>query len=284
MRNGLSAAVRVALAVGAVVLPAPSLRGVGAIQAEAAFAYRGFTLSPGSCGATQRRCGLQGPKNWTAEEVKSLEKAIDEILGHPDGQRVVTGAQQRGASELRRYAIAVSNTLEAEPGIAAGRVRGATWSGIQFYDAGMDSLDARDQFSGKPGYLLLAGALLHECFHAVDELSKEPEFAKLAGFRSAGATWRFAFSEQDFALLTRFREYVRTQRIVDLADEWRLSRRFALSMRPIRVPTARSTDNPAEAFASIGAHLILDPKARTYLPREVVGYFDTKVFGRPVSN
>jgi hypothetical protein len=42
-----------------------------------------------------------------------------------------------------------------------------------------------------------------------------------------------------------------------------------------RIQAARS---PAEAFAEIGSHLILDPLARRYLPLELVNYFDTRVF------
>jgi len=35
---------------------------------------------------------------------------------------------------------------------------------------------------------------------------------------------------------------------------------------------------PAEAFAEIGAHLMLDPKARAYLPAGAAAYFDREVF------
>ena len=56
------------------------------------------------------------------------------------------------------------------------------------------------------------------------------------------------------------------------------ARSLALRLQPVRVPSMRSVANPAEAFAEIGAHLVLDPSARTYLARPVVEYFDVSVF------
>lgn len=49
-------------------------------------------------------------------------------------------------------------------------------------------------------------------------------------------------------------------------------------MRPIRVPTMQSIRSPAEAFAEIGSHLVLDQNARKYLPSELTAYFDANVF------
>ena len=57
-----------------------------------------------------------------------------------------------------------------------------------------------------------------------------------------------------------------------------LNRSLALKLRPTRVPSIRATRTPAEAFAEIGAHLVLDPKARTYLPADIVAYFDRQIF------
>ena len=64
-------------------------------------------------------------------------------------------------------------------------------------------------------------------------------------------------------------------RSVDMSS---LNRSLALKLRPTRVPSIRATRNPAEAFAEIGAHLVLDPKARAYLPADIVAYFDRQVF------
>jgi hypothetical protein len=61
-------------------------------------------------------------------------------------------------------------------------------------------------------------------------------------------------------------------------DVERVNRSLALKLRPTRVPSIRATRSPAEAFAEIGAHLVLDPKARTYLPADIVDYFDRHVF------
>jgi phage terminase small subunit len=48
-----------------------------------------------------------------------------------------------------------------------------------------------------------------------------------------------------------------------------------------RVPTIQSTRAPGEPFAKIGAHLVLDPRARQSLAPEVVACFDRQVFNRP---
>jgi len=40
----------------------------------------------------------------------------------------------------------------------------------------------------------------------------------------------------------------------------------------------RALDSPSEAFAEIGAHLLLDPTVATYLKPEVTEYFRDRVF------
>jgi hypothetical protein len=118
--------------------------------------------------------------------------------------------------------------------------------------------------------------------HAIDDMSREGEFLKAAGFVRRGDRWHFAINRGDeAAALSRFNEeFAHYEAKRDFMGEWRLGRDTAMNMRPIRVPTIQATVRPTEAFAEIGAFLILDPNAREYLPRDLVTYFDRNVFLR----
>jgi hypothetical protein len=153
---------------------------------------------------------------------------------------------------------------------------------IELYDSFVRNPGGRDSYSGKPGFLLVSAILLHECLHAIDDLSGEPGFLDVAGFIRRGTRWQFALSSaHEAAALARFNEeFTRFEAAGDFMGEWRLGRATALNMHPVRVPTIQATVRPAEAFAEIGAILVLDPTARTYLPRGLVAYFDANVFRR----
>jgi hypothetical protein len=122
--------------------------------------------------------------------------------------------------------------------------------------------------------------------HAVDglpgKLSAEAEFLRVAGFTRTGSRVRFEVTtDAEVTALVRFdKDLARFERAGDYAAQWRLNRSLALSTRPIRVPTMQSIRGPAEAFAEIGSHLILDQKARQYLPHDLTTYFDAHVFIR----
>jgi hypothetical protein len=88
-------------------------------------------------------------------------------------------------------------------------------------------------------------------------------------------------TEAEVAALVRFDDdLARFEQSSSWAAQWRLNQTLALGMRPIRVPTMQSIRSPAEAFAEIGSHLILDQNARKYLPSKLTAYFDANVFLR----
>lgn len=244
--------------------------------------YRGFSFVAGSCEAVQASCRQSVPKEWTSSEIDVVKTAIDEILTRRDGATVLDRTRQRGVTALRRYEVFIGRS---GPNPAAAALRRGVPPTIEVYDSFFTSPGARDSFSGKPGFLLVSAILLHECMHAIDEVSAEVEFITLAGFRRSGDTWRFSVhTAEEAAALSRFnQEFAELDAGGNFMAKWRLGRSTAMTMRPVRVPTIQATARPTEAFAEIGAMLVLDPNARNYLPRSLVAYFDTRVFRRPPS-
>jgi hypothetical protein len=243
--------------------------------------HKGFSLQKGGCELGKKYCDERGPKDWTAREIGVVRDAIDSIEEHELGRRVLAACRKQGFDTLRRYARASAmNTaaLHADP--AAGLHRDSRVSAIDINDAYFEYAGARDAFSGEPGYSIVAQVLMHEAFHAIDRQSGLSPFRKLAGFVAAGSSVRFgvssatnaqAFAEHDI----QFKELLKSRDAIGL---WAANRRFALNMRPVRVPSIQSARSPGEAFAEIGSHLVLVPRARKYLPSELVTYFDREVF------
>jgi hypothetical protein len=60
-------------------------------------------------------------------------------------------------------------------------------------------------------------------------------------------------------------------------EAWARDRAFATAMT-FPLPTIQSLVNPGESFADILAHLIVDPRAATYLGPGVVEWFEQTVF------
>jgi hypothetical protein len=239
--------------------------------------YLGFTFAPGDCARQTVDCTLRTPKEWTPAEIDLVKKAIDEIVDKPTGHDIVTRTQARGVRVLRRYSVSLSNSVRVPSIAAAFR---PYRNEIELNDRFFANGGHRDRYSGKPGYLLAAQSLLHECLHAVDEWSATSEFATLAGFATAGPRWRFSVNTPDeVTALSRFhKDLASFEKSGDWQAQWRINRTLALGMRPVRVPTMQSIRSPTEAFAEVGSHLILDRMARKYLPTGLAEYFDAKVF------
>ena len=242
--------------------------------------YLGFTFAPGDCARSTADCTLRMPQEWTTTELDLVRRAIDEIVDKPAGKDIVRRTQARGVRVLRRYNVGLTSNSEAVPAIVASLRRSPAFIGIDVNDRFFANGSNRDRFSGKPGYLLAAQLLLHECMHAVDEWSTKPEFVSLVGFVRTGERWRFAVKTPDeVTALVRFdKDLASFEKSGDWEAEWRINRTLALGMRPVRVPTMQSIRSPAEAFAEVGSHLILDQAARRYLPSDLVAYFDANVF------
>ncbi len=272
----LSRAFVVSAAAFPVTQPIDAPRPVQPAMAE----YRGFTFAAGSCEAAPSSCAASLPKEWTPSEIDVVKSAIDGILARPDGGGVVDRTRQRGVTVLRRHGVFIGRAGPVPAAAALRRDRGA--AAIEVFDTFFADPRGRDSFSGKPGFLLVSAILLHECMHALDDVSGQPEFLRAAGFVRSGERWHFAVKNADeAAVLIRFNEeFARFEATGDFVGEWRLGRSAAMDMRPARVPTIQATVRPTEAFAEIGAFLVLDPKARQYLPRDLVAYFDRIVFRR----
>jgi len=265
------------LAAAAGATGSPTLRQSATVE------YRGFRFFPGSCDSRPSSCARSIAKDWTSTEIDIVSSAIDEIMDRTGGVSVIERTQQRGVTVLRRYGVFIGRS-GAVPAAAALR-RDPAPAAIEVYDSFFTSPEARDSHSRKPGFLLVSEILLHECMHAIDNVSGEAEFLNVAGFVRAKDKWQFAIhSTDEAAALIRFnQDFARLEAAGDFKGEWRLGRATAMNMRPIRVPTIQATARPAEAFAEIGAILILDPGARKYLPHALVAYFDRAVFHQPIT-
>lgn len=120
---------------------------------------------------------------------------------------------------------------------------------------------------------------------AIDEITATARGADIlhrAQSRGVTAGTRSTFvlhTPEDVAIMTEFnRKFAALEKRGDWASQGRLDRMMALRMRPIRVPSMLSIRMPREALAEIGAHLVLDPKARHYLPADLIAYYETNVF------
>jgi hypothetical protein len=267
-------------AAGSLLAPPPAAIRYPASRQGPPIEYRGFMFSAGSCEGGPSACARSIPKAWSLSEIDVVKSAIDEILARTDGANVVERTQQRGVTVLRRYGVFIGRSGPV-PAAAALR-RDRILSAIEVYDTFFTSPGERDSFSGKPGFLLVSAVLLHECMHALDDVSRDLEYLKVAGFVRSGDRWHFAVNNaEEAAVLSRFnQEFARYEAAGDFMGEWRLGRAAAMTMRPVRAPTIQATVRPAEAFAETGAILVLDDNARTYLRRDLVAYFDRNVFRR----
>jgi hypothetical protein len=249
------------------------------IAAQEARRNHAFTFVAGTCEKSQGDCQTRGPKAWTGDEASLVSAALDAIAAKPLGRLVLNRVALQGVTTLRRFSSGASRPKDPL-GIesAAQFDRTLPTHAIDVHDLYFSYREVRDPFSGNPGYLLTAEILLHECFHVLDGGTGSLAAARLAGFSRSGTGWRFSILTAEDALVFNTLSVERAGAGDRLVDVERVNRSLALKLRPTRVPSIRATRSPAEAFAEIGAHLVLDPKARTYLPADIVDYFDRHVF------
>ncbi len=166
-----------------------------------------------------------------------------------------------------------------DPTIVASFRRRGDVDVVELYDRFFRLGDSRDVLSGRHGYRFQTQVLLHELLHALDEHSAHDPFQKAVGFVQAGSRVRFTVSTtEEVAALSQWEAIIpRLERTEAYVEERRLNRRLAMDQRPIRIPTMDCIRGPAEAFAEIGSHLILDDHAAKYLPPSVTDYFAREV-------
>ena len=244
--------------------------------------YRGFRLLEGTCNVADLTCHERGPRSWKRHEIESLHTAIDDILQRPLGPAVVRESQRHGADVLQRYTLGTEND---------GTISHIVNAAFHSPSGGRSFIEMTDRFFEKGGqrdqraqYLLQTRIFLHELFHAIDDHGERfsmvnDEFASLLGLVHTDNGWRrINVTESEEQI-----QHDVANRITQLLtknqyeDAWNAGRVYAT--RPdIALPSMRALDSPAEAFAEIGAHLLLDPTVATYLKPQVIDYFRDRVF------
>jgi hypothetical protein len=145
---------------------------------------------------------------------------------------------------------------------------------IDLTDRFFERQSLRDQFSGPPGYLLTTEVLAHELVHAVD---MDQRFSATETFRRGVRLGMPAALQADVDAANAQR-----RTLVDAgrhADDWYASRSFAIVRLRGRLPSLHALEGYREAFAEIGAHLVLDANARAQFEPRVIRYFTQSVSG-----
>jgi hypothetical protein len=210
--------------------------------------------------------------DWTPSEIAQVEAMIGEIERTDIGRRivaqvlVVTGRP----AVFRRFRTAPGNA-EANASFDHETKR------VEIPDQFFWWLGIRDEYSGAPGDNVDTLILLHELFHAID--------GPFGRYSVAGRVFRIAVGQE---ILTPAEKeahgvFVASQRQLFAARELpklqREDRKFGLSLSAKAFPSGKALTNELEGFAEIGAYLVLDPNARTYLKPSVVAFFDERIFG-----
>jgi hypothetical protein len=248
--------------------------------AQAPSSHRGFTFGAGTCELGPQFCAIAAPREWTAEEIGLVSGALDEIAGSDLGRRIIDQALSNGFRTLRRFARAARPDGERGYQVDAATVatthhddQGAVKT-IDLTDRFFERQSLRDQFSGPPGYLLTTEVLAHELVHAVD---MDQRFSATETFRRGVRLGMPAALQADVDAANAQR-----RTLVDAgrhADDWYASRSFAIVRLRGRLPSLHALEGYREAFAEIGAHLVLDANARAQFEPRVIRYFTQSVSG-----
>jgi hypothetical protein len=224
-----------------------------------------------------RQCLTASPKDWSPDERRLIEAAIERLSAHELVRGILLRALENGYSGVRRYSSDTkkdatgTHVTNFSPGFVlyTSKVVGIT-------DAFFQTADVRDPRSG---YRFGDFILLHELIHAFDDRkeSVRPGFTNATGWMFKSDRWVYtnsvAISDYNGVFADTLTLYARGR----YEDAWTRDRSFATSMR-FPLPTIQSLATPGESFADILAHLILDPTATSYLKRPVIDWFEAQVF------
>ena len=244
--------------------------------------HRGFHFSSGTCELGPQFCSISTPRDWTDAEIDLVSSALDEIAGSDLGRRIIDRAQSNGFRTLRRFVRGAR--LDGDRGYQADPVTVATAHGgdqdavrtIDLTDRFFERRSLRDQFSGPPGYLLTTEVLAHELVHAVDVGQR---YSGTVDFRRAVRLGMPASlqADVDAANADRLRLVAEGRH----ADDWYASRSFAIVRLRGRLPSLHALEGYREAFAEIGAHLVLDAQSRSQFEPRVIQYLERSVTDSP---
>jgi hypothetical protein len=244
------------------------------LTAQSPRSHRGVTFTPGTCEQGPQFCAIAAPREWTADEIDLVSGALDEIAATDLGRRIADRALSNGFRTLRRFARAAKP--DGERGYQADAATVATThhddhgavKTIDLTDRFFERRALRDQFSGPPGYLLTTEVLAHELVHAVD---MDQRYSATETFRRGVRLGMPAALQADVdAANAQRRALVEAGRH---ADDWYTSRSFAIVRLRGRLPSLHALEGYREAFAEIGAHLVLDANARAQFEPRVIRYF-----------
>ena len=254
--------------------------GLVTAAAQGQASHRGFAFSAGTCEQGPQFCDLAAPREWTTAEIALVSGALDEIAGNDLGRRIVDHALSNGFRTLRRFSRAAR--ADGDRGYQVDAATVATThsdeqSGVRTIDLTdrfFERQSLRDQFSGPPGYLLTTEVLAHELVHAVDT---DQRYSATETFRRGVRLGMPAALQADVDAANADR-----RALVDArrhADDWYASRSFAIVRLRGRLPSLHALEGYREAFAEIGAHLVLDANARAQFEPRVIRYFTQSVAG-----
>ena len=254
---------------------------ISVVAAQPARSHRGFTFSAGTCELGPQFCAIASPREWTTDEIALVSGAVDEIAATDLGRRIIDRALANGFRTLRRFARAAKPDGERafQPDAATVATTHHDDQGgvktIDLTDRFFERRSLRDQFSGPPGYLLTTEVLAHELVHAVD---MDQRYSATETFRRGVRLGMPAALQADVdAANDQRRELVDAGRH---ADDWYASRSFAIVRLRGRLPSLHALEGYREAFAEIGAHLVLDANARAQFEPRVIRYFTQSVSGQ----
>jgi hypothetical protein len=225
----------------------------------------------------RHHCEAASPQDWTAAERRIVEDALNRVLAHDLGRAIVERARTNGYRVLHRYRTDVQRNRSGQyeskfgPGFVLypAKVIGIT-------DAFFELAELRD---ARGGYRVGDLVLLHELVHAFDDRQRSIDtgFAALTGWKFEDGRWhytnRVSYSGYSGVYAETLTLYARGR----YDEAWSRDREFATSL-PNPLPRLQSLVTPAESFADIVAHLILDPTAREYLAPPVVEWVEKHVF------
>jgi hypothetical protein len=250
------------------------------VSAQTPRSHRGFAFAAGTCELGPQFCAIAAPREWAADEIALVSGALDEIAASDLGRRIIDHALSNGFRTLRRFARAAKP--DGERGYQADAATVATThhddqgavKTIDLTDRFFERRDLRDQFSGPPGYLLTTEVLAHELVHAAD---MDQRYSATETFRRGVRLGMPAALQADVDAANAQR-----RTLVDEArhaDDWYASRSFAIVRLRGRLPSLHALEGYREAFAEIGAHLVLDANARAQFEPRVIRYFNQSVSG-----
>jgi hypothetical protein len=248
-----------------------------AIAVIAAWAFS--FLPPLPCGQTpyHEQCRVARPKDWTVEERRHISDALDRLSAHELARGILAGARDNGYEGFQRYSTDTRRNESGEqvakfsPGFVLFDAKT-----IGITDAFFEMADVRDPIAA---YRLGDFVLLHELIHAFDDRqhSTAAGFTAATGWLQQNGRWaytnRVSVSDYNGIFAETLTLYARGRYL----DAWTRDRGFATTLA-VPLPRIQSLATPAEAFADILAHLILDSTARSYLKPSVVAWFESDVF------